>query len=527
MKKVSLMTITAFATAALTISASAAAITPASAEVAAGFTPVVKTISASEADAHSSKAAPAHASAPLDKPSGQWENIGKGIWYEDLMTYYSDFQRGMSWVVDIEQSVSAPGWYRMLPYKGGDPVSTYLKNTDTQEYFYVNTTNPEKVYFEDFRPFNKGFWFCQRVDEGGWGEYGDTYYGKFKDGIISFPAESADVRDPDLGWPQTTLNGDFRIALPGSKPLDFTLTATSPYCSHTNEVTVSLGIGDDISSVKLILLKGEYAAKGNEAAIVAQGQDLNPNLTEVAISTDGSGMFTLLLAGRDDADEIVAATETLIFFPADDNDNWADYGTATFNEDIISEFFGNVEAEEITAPLQKHKTQSEYYRIVNPLSQHTTLGHLINAHDSHNHYMYINTDGAGGWYIEASTLGLEEPTYGQAAIWSWAERYAQAGMWYEGVQLGYFGTKSGNTIKIPAGTLLLGFSNHQNGAFMNNPGSLTITLHPDETGIADIETSGEDAPAEYFNLQGMKVVNPEPGALYIVRKGATVSKIIF
>lgn len=52
------------------------------------------------------------------------------------------------------------------------------------------------------------------------------------------------------------------------------------------------------------------------------------------------------------------------------------------------------------------------------------------------------------------------------------------------------------------------------------------TLYKDmtQTGVAEIETA-ENAPVEYFNLQGVRVANPENG-LYIRRQGNKVSKVI-
>jgi hypothetical protein len=35
-----------------------------------------------------------------------------------------------------------------------------------------------------------------------------------------------------------------------------------------------------------------------------------------------------------------------------------------------------------------------------------------------------------------------------------------------------------------------------------------------------------DAPAEYYDLQGVKISNPQSGKLYIKRQGSTVSKLI-
>lgn len=42
----------------------------------------------------------------------------------------------------------------------------------------------------------------------------------------------------------------------------------------------------------------------------------------------------------------------------------------------------------------------------------------------------------------------------------------------------------------------------------------------------EIETSDAAAPAEYFNLQGIRVANPAPGALLIRRTGSSVAKIV-
>lgn len=45
-----------------------------------------------------------------------------------------------------------------------------------------------------------------------------------------------------------------------------------------------------------------------------------------------------------------------------------------------------------------------------------------------------------------------------------------------------------------------------------------------QTGIEDVEAAGSDAPAEYYNLQGVRVAQPEAGQVYIVRRGAVVTK---
>lgn len=44
--------------------------------------------------------------------------------------------------------------------------------------------------------------------------------------------------------------------------------------------------------------------------------------------------------------------------------------------------------------------------------------------------------------------------------------------------------------------------------------------------VAD-DTVDADAPVEYFNLQGMRVINPSKGSLVIRRQGTKVAKVIF
>ena len=50
-------------------------------------------------------------------------------------------------------------------------------------------------------------------------------------------------------------------------------------------------------------------------------------------------------------------------------------------------------------------------------------------------------------------------------------------------------------------------------------------IESDASGIADINPDGE-APAEYYNLQGIQVIPPLQPGLYIVRRGNKATKVI-
>ena len=56
--------------------------------------------------------------------------------------------------------------------------------------------------------------------------------------------------------------------------------------------------------------------------------------------------------------------------------------------------------------------------------------------------------------------------------------------------------------------------------------TMTVALTSKTTGVGNIAIADENAPAEYFNLQGVRVANPVSGGLYIVRQGGKVSKTI-
>ena len=53
----------------------------------------------------------------------------------------------------------------------------------------------------------------------------------------------------------------------------------------------------------------------------------------------------------------------------------------------------------------------------------------------------------------------------------------------------------------------------------------TFEVPGDLTGIESVDAEEVEAPVEYYNLQGVRVMNPENG-LYIKRQGNKVTKVI-
>lgn len=75
-------------------------------------------------------------------------------------------------------------------------------------------------------------------------------------------------------------------------------------------------------------------------------------------------------------------------------------------------------------------------------------------------------------------------------------------------------------------------NNFQSMAFAPDGTLYWAHCHPDyeyldrSAGISDV-TADNDAGAapEYYNLQGIRVADPAPGHIYIVRRGAGVAKV--
>lgn len=88
--------------------------------------------------------------------------------------------------------------------------------------------------------------------------------------------------------------------------------------------------------------------------------------------------------------------------------------------------------------------------------------------------------------------------------------------------------KNGNT----GMTLLSPAGNKVTGALVNDmttniliQGIKVLCYTSDGSGVADVEIADQNAPVEYYNLQGIRVANPENG-LFIRRQGSKTEKVI-
>lgn len=462
------------------------------------------------------------AKAAKTPPTGAWNNLGEGTWFEGLLTRYSDIPSGLSWKLTIEESQTKPGYYRMQPYgKSGNFVTDLMGETDPT-YVYVDATNPNKVIVDGDMLFYGMIIFSQLNAENDWSGY--NQYGKLSNEVITFEPQSFAYTTNGSDWYLGNTDGEFKIALPGADVKDYSLSLFSNFCADENKVVVQVAHGTDVASLKYVLLDGYYTASASNNAVVASnGTALNLNNTNLNASGLPTGLYSLLVVAMD-ADNNVQAGANVAFFSLDNDDNnWEEYGTASFEEGVLSSIFSDIDAETLSSlKVQQHATTDGYFRIAEPYKNHSVFGTSNETH-SHGHFMYINATDPNKVYLEASTLGFNFSSFGQGLLWSWAGRYIAAGQTPDAEDLG---TYSNNVITMPDASLMFAFNNYNKGTLMTCGENFKITLTPTPTGVTNVATDNANAPVEYFNLQGVRVANPEAGQLVIRRQGTTVEKVV-
>jgi len=408
-------------------------------------------------------------------PEGSWTKLeGKGTWYEGLLTIFSDVQSGQSWEIDIEESDAQPGYYRILPYTDGTPIATMLGRADTSNYFYLNATDPTKVYNDGDWTCYGAFTFSQTVTENGWEA---ANYGTLTDGVITFPAQSFYYNQN--GWSPANRDGEFKIALPGAVVKDYTFKVTSAsLCTPNNIVTASIKYGADIASLKYIATAGHFTATEQIGAIVdAQGTPEEVT-TSMSFRLTQPGIYTLLVAAYNQAGERVALSATHNLAVADDAENWkpVEGYTAKLTEGFLAGMFTDIDPEELDITLEENINEPGRYRFASPYANHSyAKDYIVDHSESHNHYIYVNATRPDSVYVELSNPGINMPGFGSPIVWSQVGRMLDAGYDITEIPADKFGTMANGVISIPAGNTCLAFNNEPYNGFYNN-GSLTITL---------------------------------------------------
>lgn len=155
---------------------------------------------------------------------------------------------------------------------------------------------------------------------------------------------------------------------------------------------------------------------------------------------------------------------------------------------------------------------------------------LVNPSDNWKASKYIYIDATYPDWVNISSDGEKGSIHTGVYLDGCSQRYdVYFGTSYNLV-CGYtMPTLNGRTITATQGTMLYVVTNAENNRKTEYSLEGTIAL-PEWNKTSGVETvttdeADADAPVEYYNLQGVKIINPGPG-LYIRRQGSKASKVL-
>ncbi|MDE7393758.1 MAG: hypothetical protein K2M80_04720, partial [Muribaculaceae bacterium] len=459
-----------------------------------------------------------------DDPAGDettYTSLGKGTWIEGPLDLFTDIAAGVTHEVEIWQSDQDPNIYRILPYGEGSPLAEAFGRVN-EAYFYVNVTDPNAVlgYGDEDGDviFFNAFYISQYVSETGWN--GGNGYGTFDADTkcISFPAKSFCINYNNQ-WHQTNTEGKFKIYLPGADVKDYSFDSYADVCNAENKIRFIAQGGADIANLKLVITKGSLPASADNLAYVAEnGQDMESGKT-YSFTNDEAGVFSIIIAAVDAAGNVQDGAAHWCHILNDDADNWKSFGKAKFIDPLLySADYLEEMPDAVDVEIEQNIADPNQLRIVNPYSGHEDGI----AHDDHGHHIYIDVTDPERVRVKLSLTGFDGG-YGHMSVWSAAARYTNSTE--ELLQYGYVVPTYDDetaTISLPAKSIMTAEPDYNHNAFYYTVEDGKLEL-PHPVGVSAVIADGDISKAEFYNLQGVRVVEPSNG-LYIVRQGSKATK---
>lgn len=480
------------------------------------------------------------------KAISMWTAIeGTGSICDDAFTTFFNVDP-QEWEVAIEKHRALDIYRIQNPY-ANHPLYGQACTTDASHYMYINFTDPNNVYFcdanGDYAVFDTGVTVGQNgnleistyswyVNSNGQ-DVGANMGGVIKNGVISFPDQTLIVHLTGYNngqWQFGNNSKKMRIKLPGAK--DYSISVENDgHCVHGDAVTVSVTFGEDVVAAKCFSADAPFVDAGWEELIATNGQEF-ANESGIYKFTANAAEHTACFIMIVTLDEAGVYQESgLVEFVLDGSEEaWETFANpGHFYEGTISAGYGH-DALDYDVTVQRNKTNNNLYRIVNPY----TNGSWSYANDDEichegNHYFYINATDPAKVYVEAGATGLFKSegsmmTTSQAYVENeWADLFSQFSAVY--------GTMDSNgLITLDGDNVLFTVQDKPGKLFhaLNASTKLQLPENRDLAGISEIANDAIDAnaPVEYYNLQGMRILNVEnnPG-LYIRKQGNTTTKV--
>lgn len=374
----------------------------------------------------------------------------------------------------------------------------------------------------------------------------------YKDGVITIKEGVFGESKETMGYnwidsSRKALKGDGRVVFSDGKDYSFGYSAETS-CPSDGYHHFSFKLGADLASAKYVIANFHY----NESeSIFAQVESvLGEELVDMpekegtidAMTGTNDGPCTLFILGYDADGTRVAGKAVKLMNSYDGAEYWTSLGMVDYTDDLIGPVWRFVINDEVVdgtpetykVEIQEAKTVPGLYRLVNPYNSADWKFVSTNSHSCDTkHFLYIDATNPESVNILKSYPGYEN-SKGHVWVGSYNALVSE-----ENQDPAASGTLKDGVITLPQYSVYCSYQylypedEEGNEDTSNGPdifpttynGAFKIDLNTAGINDAVIDLNN-NAPVEYFNLQGVRVANPANGELVIKRQGEKVSKTI-
>ncbi len=466
-----------------------------------------------------------------------YKSLGMGQMTDDMLTQLKDCQP-VTYAVEIQQAEDGSEHYRVIaPYgkafaeamakTNGITLTTAQYDAEGKCYIDIDATNHDDVIF------HKTMTGCDFGDGEIFIGINSMYNVTLKDGAFTAPMMGIAVGTGNSAV-AANRRGQFSILLPGVAPKEYTLTLSPvSQCLTARTFKGNLTVGKDVASVRYKVMSNWQEDEMMSAVkdIAATGSVFEPRGEFSYDMSASADKETLVVVALDAEGNNVGYDWCTYYFIDDDPAGWNDCGMAVYTDGMLQDLISNIPSQTTTCMLQQSKATPTRYRLVNPYAGLKEYSALNKGHEGHNHYIYINAQDTACIYIEESPIGLESTQYGLMRISSFVQYFLASGYDFEEckeLELGAI-VKDG-VMTFPDEAMIFSMLKFDNGDwYTTNSKGLTSVKFPEGFSFSAVEgvsLDETDAPIEYYNLQGIRIQNPQSGQIYIRRTGTKVTKVL-
>ncbi len=350
---------------------------------------------------------------------------------------------------------------------------------------------------------------------------------------------------------------------------DWTYTSAFDGKSYTGSVVIEQGEGSGSLNISMTPAGGDnFVVAGTVNSLtgkltipeakIGTSNDTKEDLYFYGITLSGeTANKVTITASYDETNKSVTFDSNIIFFVATESGlaelrgyvaamrnsfvqptSWETLGTGKFKETFLATMYGIPVSScpEVDVTVLYSPDQDGMFRIVDPYAEVFDANSTIEIDATDPEYVLIPQQSMGFIDETDGETFIMSKSYAYAFLMSPAKDKEAFLSAYGAQNITY--DKANGRINMPANSFFARWpfatGNGQNNTTSpnslysnNNSSESYLQLPTDISAIGNIAADADiNAPVEYFNLQGMKIENPEAGQIVIRRQGSTVTKML-